>query len=60
MADDGKLGEVMEKIEEFYFGDGENSGEQVFNRFAVKHSHLFEDGCDAVTGENKLEYTQVY
>lgn len=38
-----KLQAVMDKIEEFYFGDDENSGEQIFNRFAAKHAHLFED-----------------
>jgi hypothetical protein len=36
-----KLQEVMQKIEEFYFDDGEDSGEQIFNRFAEKHAHLF-------------------
>ena len=39
--DEEKLQVVMQKIEEFYFGDDENSGEQIFNRFAEKYSHLF-------------------
>ena len=42
-----KLEEVMQKIEEFYFGDGEDSGEQIFNRFAEKHAHLFTEGFNA-------------
>lgn len=62
MADntDEKLSQVMEKIEEFYFSDGEESGEAVFNKFAAKHAHLFQEGCDATESENKLEHTQVY
>ena len=50
-----KLEEVMQQIEEFYFGDGEDSGEQIFNRFAEKHAHLFTEGFNAQDGENKLE-----
>ena len=42
-----KLEEVMHKIEEFYFDDGEDSGEQIFNRFAEKHAHLFAEGFNA-------------
>lgn len=56
MADDDKLAEVMDKIETFYFGDGEDSGEAVFNSFAAKHADLFDTGCDALEDENKLEY----
>ena len=55
MADEDKLSVVMEKLEEFYFGDGEESGEKVFNRFAAKHAHLFDNDCDATASENKLE-----
>jgi len=55
MAED-KVSAAMEKIEEFYFGDDEDSGEQMFNRFAEKHAHLFEAGVDAHEMENKLEY----
>lgn len=50
-----KLREVMQKVEEFYFEDGEDSGEEIFNRFAEKYAHLFEEGVDAHTVENKLE-----
>ena len=58
MSDD-KLSQVMEKIEEFYFGDGPDSGETIFNAFAEKHSKLFAAECDALDGENKLEYALV-
>jgi len=51
---------VMSKIETFYFADGEDSGEAIFKAFASKHAHLFEDDCDALGSENKLEYTAVY
>jgi hypothetical protein len=50
-----KVEQVMEKIEDFYFGDGEDSGEAVFNKFAAKHAHLFEAECDALENENKIE-----
>ncbi len=54
MAED-KISQVMEKVEEFYFGDGEDTGEVIFNKFAAKHAHLFDEDCDAVESENKLE-----
>ena len=50
----------MSKIESFYFADEEDSGEAIFKAFATKHAKLFEDGCDALGTENKLEYTAVY
>ena len=34
---------VIAKVEQFYMGEDENSGEQIFNNFAAKHAHLFED-----------------
>jgi hypothetical protein len=55
MSEVEKLNEIMDKIEEFYFSDGEDSGEATFNRFAAKHAHLFDAECDAVENENKLE-----
>ena len=51
---------VMNKIEEFYFGDSEQSGEALFNEFAKKHETLFEGDDDGDMKEQKLEYTQVY
>ena len=46
---------VMDKIEDFYFGEGETGGEHLFNQFAEKHHALFDEGCDAEATENKLE-----
>lgn len=33
----------MAKIESFYFDDSEDSGEAMFNKFAEKYAHLFEE-----------------
>ncbi len=55
MAEDDKVAKVMEKVEDFYFGDGEENGEVIFNKFAAKHAQLFDENCDAVESENKLE-----
>ncbi len=55
MAEEDKIAQVMEKVEEFYFGDGEDTGEAIFNKFAAKYAHLFDAECDAVESENKLE-----
>ena len=54
MADETIQG-VMEKIENFYFEDNEEGGEQIFNKFAEKHAALFDEDCDAKETENKLE-----
>lgn len=53
--DEDKLKEVMEKVEAFYFGDEEDSGEEIFNKFAAKYAHLFDESIDAHNVENKLE-----
>ena len=46
----------MQKFEEYFMSNEEDSGEQVFNRFAEKHAHLFEgEFGDAEEVENKLE-----
>jgi hypothetical protein len=55
MSENDKINEVMDKVEEFYFGDGDDSGEAIFNKFAEKHAHLFTEECDAIGQENKLE-----
>lgn len=47
--------EVVEKIQNLYFGDGDEDGEAMFKSFAAKHAHLFAEGCDAMADENKLE-----
>ena len=46
---------VMTKIEDFYFGDGEVNGEQLFYNFAKDKHTIFEDNCDAELTENKVE-----
>jgi hypothetical protein len=55
MSDSDKVQDVMQRVEDFYFDDGPDSGEQIFNRFAEKHAHLFDADCDARDTENKLE-----
>ena len=45
----------MEKVEHFYFSDGEDCGEKLFFAFAEKHAALFEEDCHAEEQENKLE-----
>ena len=50
-----KMHGVMEKIESFYFSEGDDSGEAMFNAFAHKYASHFEKDCSAVDGENKLE-----
>lgn len=47
MSEQEIIDKVMAKIESFYFDDGEDSGEAIFNKFAVKHSHLFPDDMNA-------------
>ena len=50
----------MARVEAFYFENGPESGEAIFEAFASKHAALFEENCDALQSENKLEYTAVY
>lgn len=54
------IGRVMNAIEDFYFGEGDESGEAIFDAFAVKHHELFESDFEAEGAENKLEFTTVY
>ena len=42
------VGMVMNAIENFYFDDGPESGEAIFNAFAAKHAALFEVDCEAI------------
>ena len=55
MSDSEFFSQVMSKIDEFNFGDGEECAEAVFKKWAVKHADQFEDECDAHEMENKLE-----
>ena len=54
-AEAATVQKVMEKVEQFYFGDEAGCGEAMFNEFAAQHSEKFEEGCDAEDMENKLE-----
>ena len=46
----------MAKVEEFYMGDGPESGETIFNEFAANHSSKFEGDYDSPeNNDNKLE-----
>ena len=60
MSNQDIISKVMENIESFYFDDGENSGEVIFNKWAAKHASKFDEDFDAEGGENKLEFTQIY
>jgi len=51
---------AMSRIESFYFEDGEEAGETLFNRFASKYSQLFSASSSAEGEENKLEHTAAY
>ena len=53
--EDDKFNALIEKIEEFYFSEGEDSGEEMFKKFAEKHAQQFEEGFSATESENKLE-----
>ena len=32
-----KIANVLEQLEDYYMGDGEDKGEAIFNKFAVEH-----------------------
>ena len=51
---------VMAKVEEFYMGEDENSGEQIFNNWAANWASKFEDIQAMDQVEHKLEYTQAF
>ena len=56
---------VMAKVEEFYMGDEEGSGEAMFNAFVEQHKDKFttkegEDLGDLESMEGKLEWTQIH
>ena len=53
--EEAKVHEVMEKIENFYFSEGEDSGEALFLKFAEKYSSHFDENFTATSAENKLE-----
>ena len=59
MAED-KVQKCMDLIQEFYFGEGEDTGEVMFKKFAQKHADKFKKSPDIPYDEHKLEYTDVY
>ena len=46
---------VMDKIEDFYFGEGDTGGEAIFKKFAAEKHAVFDMDCDAELTENKIE-----
>ena len=46
---------VLDKIEDFYFEEGENSGKALFAAFASEHHEVFEDNVNSQEMEQKLE-----
>ena len=51
---------MLDKIEEFYYEDGPESGEKLFFGFAERHHTTFEDDIDVEGTEHKLEYTTIF
>ena len=56
---------VMEKVEEFYMGNEDDSGEALFNNFAEKHAEKFtvEEGqnlADVENVEGKREWAGIF
>ena len=46
MSNSGIVQKVMGKVEEFYMGNEEDSGEAIFNKFAEQHAATFQVGED--------------
>ena len=56
-----RMEEAMRKIEDFYFGEEEDTGEQLFNNFAEKYAEQFAGFTKNVQQqEHKLEHTIAY
>ena len=55
MSDAEFFSQVMSKIDEFNFGDGDDNAEAIFKKWAAQYADKFEDECDAYEMENKLE-----
>lgn len=56
----GQVERAMRKIEDFYFGDEENTGEEIFNSFASKYANLFSAEMVVTESENRIEHTLAY
>ena len=60
MSED-KLQRCIDTISDFYFGDTEDCGEELFKRFAGIHRDKFlRTQEEMLLDEHKLEYTEVY
>ena len=46
---------VLDKVEDFYYEEGENSGQALFAGFASQHHEQFVEDCNAQEQENKPE-----
>ena len=49
------INKVLDKVEDFYFEDGPDSGEKLFATFAERHHEKFDDEIDCEGSEHKLE-----
>ena len=54
------LEKVMEKIEAWYFEEGEEGGEALSRKFALKYEGKFDKDCDAEQQEQTLEMTAIH
>lgn len=53
--DDDKLDNTIQRIEDYYFGEGEERGEKLFLEFAKKHRDQFLQAKLSSSTENKFE-----
>ena len=51
---------VMARVGEFYMGDGDDSGEAIFNNWAKDYASVFEGDFESEAAEQKLEYTDAF
>lgn len=49
----------MQALEKFY-DQGDETGKNMFDKFAGEHAHLFTKDSDAFEGENNLKWTEVH
>lgn len=55
-----RMERAMSRIEDFYFDEDENGGEQLFKKFAERHLMHFHARINLYQEENKLEYTLAF
>lgn len=54
------VGQVIEKLQNFYNAGTDETGEDIFNKFAAKHAHLFTAEASVEGCEQRLEWTACY